>query len=38
MERQIPNEPDTTDYELTWILQKGEAKGAVGDIDFASRN
>ena len=34
----VPGEPDATDYELTWKLQKGEAKQIVVGVDFAFKD
>ena len=34
----VPNEPDATDYELTWKLEKGHADDIVVGVDFAFRD
>lgn len=34
----VPNEPDATDYELTWKLQRGHAENIVVGVDFAFRD
>lgn len=34
----VPNEPDATDYELTWELEEGHANDIVVGVDFAFRN
>lgn len=33
--KSVPGEPDATDYELTWQLQKGHAEDIVVGVDFA---
>lgn len=36
--KSVPNEPDATDYELTWKLEKGHADDIVVGVDFAFRD
>ena len=37
-EKAVPDEPDATDYELTWTLLEGEAKDVVVGVDFNFKN
>lgn len=34
----VPTEPDATDYELTWTLEKGSAKSIGVGVDFIFRD
>lgn len=34
----VPSEPDATDYELTWTLEKGSAKSIGVGVDFSFRD
>lgn len=38
LEQSVPNEPDATDYVLTWTLQEGYATNIVVGVDFTFQN